>query len=437
MKKHILLLAGKWFLEGGTERGPSSDGLAVGRIFSSDLSFEDPRGTRIEAEPGRKKSRHGMIRQVTARRLITDTGELAYPVVSMEDGKIVSVEAGPENGSTDTLTAAFLEIHVHGARSFDFMAADQDGIAEAGRFLATHGVAHYLPTTVTAPLDLTLKALERLADAIERPHSHASGVPVATPVGIHLEGPFVSHGKRGVHPAASLQEPSVELFDRLQTAARGHIRLITMAPELPHALEMIEHVTAKGVRVSMGHSMATEAETLAGIAAGASSSTHLFNAMRPLDHREPGIAGTILDRDDIYAEAICDGVHVHPAVIRLWLKIKGEERGILVTDGISATGMPDGRYTLGDLDVVVKDGVCLSGETLAGSVLTMDRAVANVQRFTGTSLGTAVRLASRNPARMMGMAHLTQMAPGAAANFNRFDAEGRRIGGMIEGRQVE
>ena len=232
-----------------------------------------------------------------------------------------------------------------------------------------------------------MKALEHLADAIEHPRKHASGEPVATPVGIHLEGPFVSHGKRGVHPEVSICEPSVELFDRLQAAARGHIRLMTMAPELPHALELIEHAKGMGVRVSMGHSMATSAETLAAIAAGATSSTHLFNAMRPLDHREPGIVGTILDRDDIYAEAICDGVHLHPAIIRLWLKLKGEERGILVTDGMSATGVPDGTYTLGDFEVVVKDGVCLAGDTLAGSVLTMDRAVANVQKFTGTSLG--------------------------------------------------
>ncbi len=377
------------------------------------------------------------MEQITARRLITDTGEIGFPVVEIEDGKIVSIEEGPENGSTETLTAAFFEIHVHGARSFDFMAADQEGIAEAGRFLATRGVAHYLATTVTAPEDLTLRALERLAEAIERPRAHPSGAPVAAPVGIHLEGPFVSHGKRGVHPVASLREPSVELFDRFQTAARGHIRLMTMAPELPHGVELIEHLTAKGVRVTMGHSMATEAETLAGVAAGARSATHLFNAMRALDHREPGIVGTVLDREDIYAEMICDGVHVHPAVIRLWLKAKGEERAILVTDGISATGMPEGRYQLGDMNVVVKDGVCLSGETLAGSVLTMDRAVANVQKFTGTSLGTAVRLASRNPARMMGMTHLTQMAPGSAANFNLFNEAGDRIGGFLEGRRVE
>jgi N-acetylglucosamine-6-phosphate deacetylase len=370
-----------------------------------------------------------MLTTITARRLITDTGEIEYPVISVEDGNIVRIESRDANGSTETLTAAFFDIHVHGARSFDFMASDAAGIAEVGRFLVTRGVAHYLPTTVTAPLDLTLKALERLADAIERPANGASGAPVAVPVG--------SHGKRGVHPEVSIREPNIELFDRFQAAARGHIRLMTLAPELPHALELIQHVTAAGVRVTMGHSTATAVETLASIAAGATSSTHLFNAMRPIDHREPGIVGTILDRDDIYAEAICDGVHVDPAIIRLWLKVKGEERAILVTDGMSATGVPDGTYTLGDFEVVVKDGLCLSGETLAGSVLTMDQAVANVQKFTGTSLGAAVRLASRNPARMMGMSQLSTMAAGTPANFNVFDEAGDHTGTIFRGRLVE
>jgi N-acetylglucosamine-6-phosphate deacetylase len=378
-----------------------------------------------------------MLTKITARRLITDTEEIAYPIISVEDGHIRQIEEGEANGSTETLTAAFFDIHVHGARSFDFMAADAAGIAEVGRFLVTLGVAHYLPTTVTAPLDLTLRALDHLADAIERPVAVSSGAPVAVPMGIHLEGPFVSHGKRGVHPEVSIREPSIELFDRLQEAARGHIRLMTLAPELPHALELIEHATSTGVRVTMGHSTATAEDTLAAIAAGATSSTHLFNAMRPLDHREPGIVGTVLDRADIYAEAICDGVHVHPAIIRLWLKMKGEERAILVTDGMSATGVPDGTYKLGDFEVVVKDGVCLSGETLAGSVLTMDQAVANVQKFTGTSLGAAVRLASRNPARMMGMPQLSQMRMGTPANFNVFDAAGDHTGTIFCGRLVE
>jgi N-acetylglucosamine-6-phosphate deacetylase len=356
--------------------------------------------------------------------------------VTIEDGRIVSLESGAPNGSTETLTAAFFDIHVHGACSHDFMAASRCEIAVVGRFLASRGVGHYLPTTVTGPVDTTLRALDTLANAIEE--GVTDGVtPMAVPVGIHLEGPFISHAKRGVHPPSYIQEPNVELFERFQQAARGQIRLMTLAPGLPHSVELIEHATAGGVRVSMGHSNATASEALAAIAAGATSSTHLFNAMRALDHREPGIIGTILDRDDVYAEAICDGVHVHPVIVRLWLKMKGDERAILMTDGMSATGMPDGNYMLGDFSVEVKDGVCLSDGALAGSVLTMDRAVENLQLFTGAPLGTAVRLASRNPARMLGLEHLVALSPGAPANFNRYSQGGERLGSILHGRQIE
>ena len=366
------------------------------------------------------------------RRLLTADEEIEFPVVTVEDGMILQVEAGPPNDSTETLTASFFDIHVHGACSFDFMSAEAHQIETVGRFLARHGVGHYLPTTVTGNIDATLSALERLAQAIEvRPESSQH---TAVPVGIHLEGPFVAPIKRGVHPQASILEPDVCLFERFQQAARGHIRLMTLAPELPHALELIRHATRQGVRVSMGHSNATEAGTLAAIDAGATSATHAFNAMRSLNHREPGILGVVLDDDRVYAEAICDGVHVHPAMIRMWLRMKGPNKAILVTDGMSATGMPDGKYTLGDFEVQVSNGICLAGGTLAGSVLTMDVAVANLQRFASTSLGTAVRLASANPARMLGLEHLTALTPGSPANFNVYDASGQRSGIILNGR---
>ena len=372
-----------------------------------------------------------MTHTLTARNLLTPAGEIHFPLITVRDGLIHAITAGEPGASTETLTPTFLDIHVHGACTHDFMAATPPQIATVGRFLARHGVGHYLPTTVTSPLDLTLRALETLAGAIEAEPTRAQ--PAAVPVGIHLEGPFVSHAKRGVHPTACILPPSVALFDRFQQAARGHIRLMTLAPELPNALELIEHATRAGVRVTMGHSNATAAQTIAAIAAGASSSTHLFNAMRSLDHREPGIVGTILDRDDVYAEAICDGVHIDPAIVRLWLKLKGEHRAILVTDGMSATGMPDGTYMLGDFPVEVRGGVCLSGETLAGSVLTMDRAVENLQAFTGSSLATAVRLASRNPAAMLNLPQLGSLEPGQPAHFNVFDASGTRTGSYFFG----
>jgi N-acetylglucosamine-6-phosphate deacetylase len=300
---------------------------------------------------------------VRARRLLTAAEAIEYPEITLEDGKIVRVEAGVINASDEVLTAAFFDIHVHGACSHDFMTADARQIEEVGTFLASRGVAHYLPTTVTGEVDGTLRALDRLAGAIEAGASE--GTSAATPVGLHLEGPFVSEIKRGVHPVASLLAPDLDTFDRFQQAARGHIRLMTIAPELAGAVALIEHATAAGVRISMGHSNATEQEALAGIRAGAVSATHAFNAMRSLDHREPGVLGVVLDQQELYAEAICDGVHVHPLMIRLWLKMKGSDRAILITDGMSATGMPDGEYTHGRL-CRAGEARCVSSEREAG-----------------------------------------------------------------------
>jgi N-acetylglucosamine-6-phosphate deacetylase len=377
-----------------------------------------------------------MRKTITAQRLLTQGSPIEYPSIVVEDGCLVRIDSDIPNASTETLAPAFFDIHVHGAVSHDFMNAEPREIAEVGRFLAGRGVAHYLPTTVTGPIDKTLRALGRLADAVEQAQSEMKPEGMALPVGIHLEGPFVSHVKRGVHPAVDIIPPSVALFDRFYQAARGHIRLMTLAPELPGALELIGYAKALGVRTSLGHSNATAAEAEAAVAAGASSATHTFNAMRGLDHREPGILGTVLDSSLLYAEAICDGVHITPSMVRMWLKMKGEGRAILVTDGMSATGMPDGVYALGDLSVEVKEGVCLSQGTLAGSVLTMDQAVENLRRFTGSSLGTAVRLASSNPAKMLGMEHLTRMTPGSPANFNLYDEAGCRCGSILRGQRL-
>ncbi len=380
---------------------------------------------------------------ITARRLITADATIEHPRITVHaDGSITRIESNEPTGDETTLTAAFFDIHVHGAAGHDAMEGTSHALSHIGEFLATKGVANYLATTVTAPIDPTLRALEGIANAIEASSPDANN-PAARPVGIHLEGPFISHTKRGVHPTANIQPPSIPLFENMQQAARGHIRLLTIAPETPGALDLIEYATQSGTHVSLGHSDATAAQTRAAIAAGASSATHTFNAMRHLDHREPGIAAVVLDDRNLYAELICDGIHVAPEFVRLWLHSKGEERAILVTDGISATGMPDGNYMLGELEVTVADGRCLlavdlaSGiETLAGSVLTMDRAVANLQRFTGTSLATAVHLASRNPSRMLGLDHLAEIAIGQAANFNVFSADGTLQQTILRGRAV-
>jgi N-acetylglucosamine-6-phosphate deacetylase len=373
-----------------------------------------------------------MPHTLTAASLHTPAKTWANPVVTIDDnGLIASIESGSRTATDTILTPTFFDIHIHGASNQDVMEATPAGFATLAHFLAGRGVSHYLPTTVTAPIDATLHGLEHIADTIEAP-DHAGAIPL----GIHLEGPFVSHAKRGVHPPAHILPPSIELFDRFQQAARGHIRLLTIAPETPGALDLIAHATAQGVRISIGHSDATAAEARASITAGATTATHTFNAMRALDHREPGILGVVLDDDNLFAELICDGVHVAPECVRLFLKAKGMNRAILVTDGMSATGMPDGTYVLGGLTVQVANGRCLSDGVLAGSVLTMDRAVANFASFTGANFAEVTQLGSVNPARMLGLEDKLAIAVGMPANFNQYSPDGQLQATILNGKRV-
>jgi len=366
-----------------------------------------------------------MPQTITARRLLTPEGVLDHPVITIADGLIQSITQAETSREDTTLAPAFLDIHTHGAANHDVMEGTPEALAAISRFLGTRGVGRYLATTVTAPIDKTLRSLEGIANAIEKPTPGA-----AIPVGIHLEGPFISHAKRGVHPPADILPPDIALFDRFQQAARGHIRLMTIAPEVPGALDLIRHARKQGVKLSIGHTNSTASEAQAAITAGAASATHTYNAMRPLDHRDPGVIATVLDDPSLYAELICDGVHVAPEMVRLWLKAKGEDLAILVTDSMSAAGMPDGVYMLGTFQVQVAEGRAFlklddnKGKfSLAGSVLTMDRAVENIQKFAGASLATAIRLASHNPARLLGLE--SKLAPGQPARFNLFNARGQ------------
>jgi N-acetylglucosamine-6-phosphate deacetylase len=373
-----------------------------------------------------------MPQTLTAARLVTPAHTWTNPVITLDDaGLIVSIETAPTSPDHTILTPTFFDIHFHGAVNHDVMEGTPAAFDTIGRFLATRGVSHFLPTTVTAAIDPTLRALEGIAARIEAPLH-----PGAIPLGIHLEGPFVSHLKRGVHPPEFIIPPTIELFDRFQQAAHGHIRLITIAPEVPGAIDLIEHATRSGVKVSLGHSNATAAETRLALAAGATSATHTFNAMRALDHREPGILGIVLDDDNLFAELICDGIHVEPELVRLFLKAKGMHRAILITDGMSATGMPDGTYMLGGFEVEVSDGRCMANGVLAGSVLTLDRAVANFARFTGTPFAEVTGLASHNPAAMLGFEAQLDLAPGQPANFNRYTPDGTLQSTILRGRQV-
>jgi len=347
---------------------------------------------------------------LTAARLYTPLECIDRPLILLENEHIVEVSSQSALGippgaqivdfGDAILGPGLVDIHIHGSAGHDVMSADAAGLATLERFLVTHGVTSYCPTTVTAPIERTLSALDRLATHIENAAREDGGR--ARPIGIHLEGPFISHVRRGVHPPAYLLAPSLDRFEQFWQAARGHIRVMTIAPELDGAAEVIAEAARRGVCVSLGHSDANLQTARSAVAAGARHFTHGFNAMRPLDHREPGIVGEMLTDTRASADIIADGIHLDPAIVELFLKSKGPELAVLITDAIAATGMPDGRYRLGTLEVEVKNGRCTANGRLAGSVLTMDRALRNAMRFAHWDLQQGLRAVSLNPARVTG-----------------------------------
>jgi N-acetylglucosamine-6-phosphate deacetylase len=380
----------------------------------------------------------------TANRLYTPLERIEQPLLLVEDHVIVECASrSAREIPTGTrvvdlgdgiLAPGFVDIHIHGGAGHDVMEADASGLAAVEQLLFKHGVTSYFPTTVTAPLDQTWSALDRLANAIES--ASRDGNPRtdrAQPLGIHLEGPFLSHVRRGAHPPANLLLPTLPAFNRFWQAARGHIRVMTIAPELDGAREVIAEAAQRGVCVSLGHSDADLNSTRAAVAAGARHATHTFNAMRPLHHRTPGIIGEVLTDSRVSADIVADGIHLDPVVVELFLKAKGPDAAVLITDAISATGMPDGRYRLGTFEVEVKDGRCLVDGTLAGSVLTMDRAVRNVMQFAHWDLQQAVRLATLNPARVAGLANRGKIEAGAEADFVVLSPRGEVRSAIVRG----
>jgi N-acetylglucosamine-6-phosphate deacetylase len=383
-----------------------------------------------------------------ARSLYTPLEEIRNPLVFVEDGAITDLTSRsareiPTNTALvdfadAVITPGFVDIHMHGGAGLDVMQASEAEMPHLGRFLAQHGVTGYFPTTVAAPIDVTCAALERIANAIEAGESRTNGdgnnAPQARPLGIHLEGPFLSHARRGVHAPENLALPTVALFERLWQAARGHVRMLTIAPELPGAMEVIAEAARRQVLVSIGHSDADLNAAQAGVRAGARHATHTFNAMRPLDHREPGILAEVLTDDQLSADIIVDGIHVTPSVVEIFLRAKGIEGSVLITDATAAAGMPEGRYQLGTMMVDVKNGMCTIDGKLAGSVLTMDRAVRNVMEFGSWSLRDAVRAATLNPARAAGLTQrYGSLASGAEASFIVLSSSGEVQKTIIRG----
>jgi N-acetylglucosamine-6-phosphate deacetylase len=334
------------------------------------------------------------------------------------------------------LAPGLIDIHVHGGAGHDVMEGSDESLAAVERLMRLYGVTSYCPTTVTAPVDATLRSLDALGKAIEHTVAGSGDGTRARPLGVHFEGPFLSHAKRGVHPPTLLQSASRELFERMWQAAGGRVSVLTIAPEIEGALDLIGEASRRGVCVSVGHSDAELPQARAAIKAGARHATHTFNAMRPLDHRDPGLLGAVLTDRTMTADIIVDGIHVDPVMVDLFLRAKGVEGAVLITDGISATGMPDGTYMLGGFAVQVHDGRCEFDGRLAGSVLTLDRAVRNMMQFTGTNLQNAIRMASFNPASVLGIGKRKgSLSVGADADIAVFTSAGEVVrtivGGMV------
>ena len=380
--------------------------------------------------------------QILEGRLVLDDA-VVRGEITIEDGRITAVAtddgagaagaAPPHAARPDVgpvLAPGFVDVHVHGWGGHDAMGdrAALDGMARA---LLARGVTAFLPTAVTAPLD----ELAAFADRVRAwsPDAPADG---AEPLGFDLEGPFLAEARRGAHDPRQLRAPADVGEDTLEALVAG-LRLITIAPELPGALELIAWCRERGVAVSLGHSAATIQEARAGYAAGARSTTHLFNAMSGLDHRSPGLAAAALLDDAAFVELIADTIHVHPALWPLITRLTGPDRLLLVSDAVALAGTGDGRGRIGSLDVeVVGDRVTLLGTTtLAGSVLGLDTAVRNLVAA-GIGLPAAVAAASRNPLALLGIDDRGRIAPGQRADLVELDADLRVRRVMRAGRWV-
>ncbi len=341
--------------------------------------------------------------------------------VSVEDGWITAVEPDPAGADGPYLAAGYIDVHVHGWGGHD-ATGDTDALSGMARALLRRGVTSFLPTAPSLPATEIPAFAERVRRWMAAPPRDG-----AEPLGFNLEGPFLAPSRKGAHDPALLRTPDV--FDRatLELVLPG-LRVMTIAPELPGALDLIARLEARGIAASLGHSGATLDEARAGYLAGGRTTTHVFNAMTGVDHRAPGLAVAALTDDGAYVELIADGNHVHPALWPIITRTKPPDRLVLVSDALSLAGMGDGTTTIGGLDVEVRDGrATLAGtNTLAGSVIALDTAVRNLVRA-GLPLPAAVAAASANPAALLGERDRGSIAVGQRAHLVELDDDLRVV----------
>jgi len=381
---------------------------------------------------------------IFADRALTPFVEILDSVVIVEGSKIAAVgrrgQVQVPHGAREiaargkTIVPGFVDVHIHGAGGHDVMEGEGEALETVAATVALHGTTSLVATTVTASEDQTCCSVAGIARFISQARESGTRAPSAEILGIHFEGPFISRARRGVHPEQWIAAPSPALLSRFLAAASGTALILTLAPELPGALELVSAARSAGLVVSLGHTDASHEEARAAIAAGARHAAHVFNAMRPFSHRETGVLGAVLTSPEVTAELIADGVHVDAAAMRMLLDLKTPQRVILVSDGTAATGMPDGKYQLGTFEVSVSGGVCRNAEgKLAGSTLTLDRALRNIVAL-GVPLQAALAMVTANPARQIGLsARKGMLAAGADADLVILDPNLEVSGVMTRG----
>ncbi len=367
-------------------------------------------------------------------------GSFQEKTVGIEDGRIhiLPKEEMPKEGAKvydaegKRVVPGFLDIHTHGAVGVDVNAATAEELGKIGHFMATQGTTSWLCSVLTDTKEQTLWCIDEF-----KKHKAMENAG-ADLLGIHLEGPFLAKEFKGAMPEHLLRDADVELLKEYQEAAEGNIRYLTVSPEIDGIVDAIPAMKDLGIVVAIGHSGADYDTSMKAIENGAASCTHIFNAMKLLHQHFPAIMGAAME-SDIYCEAICDGRHLHPGVVRLLLKTKGIDRVVAITDSIMAAGLPDGNYKLGVNDVVVVDGDAklASNGVRAGSTLTTGQALKNILKFTGRPIEEALMLLTENPAKLIGVFDKKgSIADGKDADLVVLDEENNVYDTFVGGKQV-
>lgn len=361
--------------------------------------------------------------------------ELKDKILRVEEGKFAGF--GEEKVDLDLsaylVFPGFIDMHTHGGTGLDCATCSVDELDKLSQYYASNGVSTVCMTTITDTLENVLGAVSRIA---ERAEAGTSGASIG---GIYLEGPYLSAKFRGAHAEELLRDPEISEIEKIVDASKGLLRVFALAPEKKNAIEAIEYLNSRGVKVSLGHSAATMAEAIPAVDAGGKILIHTYNAMAGLNHRNVGLLGTALIRDDMYCEVICDMIHVCPEALQIVFRCKNSDKIILITDSVQPAGMPDGIYKQGGLTVEVKDGISRTTDTgaLSGSSLRSNQALKNVVEILGVKIEEASKMLTINPARAMGLDNeIGSLDFGKRAHLTALDDDYNVVLTMVDGKIV-